>query len=65
MPKATPASKSVQLAIVNHPFLVKIHSKKKKRLFSDFKLIKIILHYFLVLEALKYHNFTLKTGDTS
>lgn len=30
MPKATFAYKSVQLAIVNHPFLVEIHLQEKK-----------------------------------
>lgn len=38
---------------------------KDIKTFSDFKLIKIIVPYFLDLEALKYHNFALKTGDTS
>lgn len=42
-----------------------IYKYKVIRTFSDFKLIKIILPYFLDLEALKYHNFALKTGDTS
>lgn len=37
MPKATFASESVQLAIMNHPFLVKIHSKEKKTIILEIK----------------------------
>lgn len=43
MPKATSASKSVQLAIVNHPFLVKIHSKKKKTTILEVKVYLVKL----------------------